>query len=139
MKALTLFLGYFFFNKFLLCLEFEKSTLEFIRSLEKKFARKEPTELISTYYQNSKTGNYVPINQGKLNKFVVEKNLILLRNKKRWIEENRKKVSKKFLSQNKIRLRNLKESLEQLNLLKRNHWLEKDSIKQRRIKKRVFK
>ena len=133
MKVLLLLFGYFF----LISSCFASSFKDYLR-VHTEFRKKVCSKGTNRTYFNllsktQKTGNYVPINQDKLNKFVVEKNLILLRNKKNWIEKNRKKVNKKYLSQNRIRLSKLKETLGQINLLKRNHWLEKDVKKQKII------
>lgn len=73
-----------------------------------------------------KTGNYVPINEGKLNTFVVQKNLILLRQKRKWIKSLENELSIKQISRLKRDALKLGNELETIVELKQNHWKEKN-------------
>tara|TARA_B100000925_G_scaffold289647_1_gene272977 strand:+ start:4453 stop:6102 length:1650 start_codon:yes stop_codon:yes gene_type:complete len=83
-----------------------------------------------------KTGNYLPINDGKLNTFVVQKNLILLRQKKSWITKAANKINNSVLKELLTELQELSVRLDEIVLLKQEHWLEKEKTKQSSLMKK---
>ncbi|MAW07237.1 MAG: hypothetical protein CME61_03030 [Halobacteriovoraceae bacterium] len=72
--------------------------------------------------KTNKSGHYIPVVEGKLNSFVIKKNLVTLRKKRKWLADNIENISSKTNLSLKKEVINLSTKLDELLVIKKEFY-----------------
>ena len=119
------------------------ASIEKYEKIHTKFRKKlcAPGE-VRKYYdllsKTNKSGHYIPVVEGKLNNFVIKKNLVTLRKKREWLKQNIENISSKRNLSFKKEVSSLSKKLNELLKIKNDFYL-KEKIKEKSELKKVSK